>query len=181
MAQSVPWEQKFLDQSLQEIHPEERFGPEAEEEMVGFDPMDEEHRGLLTLQPTTVDGEKPALSDGLDSAKQRTSGSYTKRSLVFGQTVLLFLLPSFIAAQIRKEGKPSAQPRYTTYLDGLRGVAAWAVLNTHLCARVGKGAGASWGTGESVFPIDFPIPFDIVLLPRQFVFQRKRKSRVEHD
>lgn len=60
----------------------------------------------------------------------------------------VFLLPSFVAARWFRSPKGQAPPekvRLTAYLDGLRGVAAWSVLNAHLSATLQRSSGAGWG------------------------------------
>lgn len=78
--------------------------------------------------------------------------------------ILLFLVPSFVTAAISRRrnragrASDSAAPRYTAYLDGLRGLAAIAVMNTHLCPLVLPGIGLTWGApGTDYNPLRLPI------------------------
>lgn len=58
---------------------------------------------------------------------------------------LWLCLPSFIAAQFVPTGSVGKKSRPTGYLDGLRGLAAWAVVNDHLMHILSKDGGVAFG------------------------------------
>ncbi|KAB8360551.1 hypothetical protein FH972_024291 [Carpinus fangiana] len=66
----------------------------------------------------------------------------------FALRVCIAILPSFIGDRFKNRPQDSPKLRPTAFLDGMRGVAAWCVFNTHLTSILAKQLGASWGHDE---------------------------------
>lgn len=101
---------------------------------------DVEAVGLLTVgqgKSTSDD-----CSDG-DEAKQPPPNRLAHIANTASQFAL-FLLPSFVANRLQPSRAPEEDLRSTAWLDGLRGLAAWAVVNTHIATAIFRSAGRMW-------------------------------------
>lgn len=78
----------------------------------------------------------------------RTKIFSVARCLDLAKSFFLFLLPSVITALFSRTDAPRSPPRPTAYLDGLRGVAAWVVVNHHLAWMLSTAAAAEHGWGN---------------------------------
>lgn len=123
---------------------------------------DAETEGLLpSLEYATIDrNPRPSSDSNLLDPLEADSRADFKRSFLrrlAGSVIqlitatLLFLLPSFIAqfwSPASRALLSTKGARYTSYLDGVRGVAAWSVVNVHLTLAISRTSGAAWGHAD---------------------------------
>ncbi|KAB8338769.1 hypothetical protein FH972_021714 [Carpinus fangiana] len=82
--------------------------------------------------------------------RARTAPTRAARSILY--RISIILLPSFLADRFNgKQDKAPAKLRPTAFLDGMRGLAAWFVFNTHLSSVISKTTGSAWGHDPSTY------------------------------
>lgn len=107
---------------------------------MGLDEIREESIGLMEVVDEPLNEFQPA-----DRERIRTRlTTYGRSALLLLQSVLWLGIPSFLDYR-KSSAKPAVKLRPTAYLDGLRGVAAWAVFNTHLASMLNKRTGGHFG------------------------------------
>ena len=126
----------------------------VDEEQLRLMPQDEE-----SLSSTLPDDDDDSEFAGIQ-IKTNILRVYLASCYDFLKRAFLFILPSFITScWTRPERTMQPEPlRPTAYLDGIRGIAAWAVFNSHVgdvCVRHAK---ANWGhDGENYSLLKLPI------------------------
>lgn len=81
---------------------------------------------------------------GADNVESRPTSRYGSRLV---QCVFRAFTPSFLQSH-DTDAKQHEAARSTAWLDGLRGVCAWIVFNTHLLPILAKWEGFGWGADD---------------------------------